>query len=107
MADLQLEIEGEGAISASEELLKFEGFSGSYTVESDEDQKEIAIATVVAIVSLTAGTMTIANHIYNWYQNSRKKPTSLIDKAILICGSKKILLENATIEQIQKFLESC
>jgi hypothetical protein len=50
--------------------------------------------------------MTIANHLYNWYQNSRKKPTPSVDKAILICNGKKMLLENATIEQIQKLIES-
>jgi hypothetical protein len=106
MADLQLEIEGEGAVPASEELLQFEGLSGTYTVESDPTHKEIAIGTIVTIVSLTAGTMTIANHLYNWYQNSRKKPTPSVDKAILICNGKKMLLENATIEQIQKLIES-
>jgi hypothetical protein len=41
MADLQLEIEGEGAVPASEELLQFEGLSGTYTVESDPTQKKL------------------------------------------------------------------
>lgn len=107
MADIQLEIEGQGAIPASEALVNIEGLSGSYVTEAG-DSKELALATIASIVGITAGSMTIANHLYNWYQNYHKQePDARIEKVVLIDRKgKKVLMRNATLEQIQKALES-
>lgn len=107
MADLQLEIEGEGAVPATEELLQIEGLSGSYATAA-EDYREGVLATIATIVSITAGTMAIAEKLYTWYQNSRKQqPKPTVDKVLLIGrNGQPLVLENASIEQIKKILDS-
>lgn len=106
MSDIQLEIEGQGSITASEALIKIEGLSGSYEVE-EGDSKELALSTVASIVGITAGSMTIGKHLYNWYQNYHKgEQDSRIEKVVLIDRKgKRVLMKNATLEQIQKVLE--
>lgn len=107
MADIQLEIEGQGAIAASEALVNIEGLSGSYIAEAG-DSKELALSTIASIVGITAGSMTIAKHLYDWYQrNSQGDTEARIEKVVLIDRKgKRVLMKNATLEQIQKVLES-
>ncbi len=107
MADLQLEIEGEGAVPATEELLQIDGLSGNYEIEA-EAQREGILATIATIIGITAGTLEIAEKLYTWYQNSRKKqPKPTVDKVLLIGrNGQKLVLENASIEQIKKILDS-
>lgn len=107
MAVIQLEIEGKGAVAASEALLNIEGLSGSYTTE-DGVQRELALGTIASIVGITAGSMTIANHIYNWYQKYHQANSDdRIEKAVLIDRKgKRVLMKNATLTQIHKALES-
>lgn len=107
MVDIQLEIEGKGAISASEALVNIEGLSGSYITEVG-DSKELALATIASIIGITAGSMTIANHLHNWYQKYHQgELDARIEKVVLIDRKgKKVLMKNATLEQIQKALES-
>ena len=107
MATLQLEIEGEGAVPATEDLLQIEGLSGTYEAETDV-QREGALATIVAIVAITVGTLTIAEKLYTWYQNYRRtQPKPKLDKVLLIGrNGQKLVLENATVEQIKQILDS-
>ncbi|MGR3279223.1 hypothetical protein ACSYAD_29590 [Acaryochloris marina NIES-2412] len=107
MSDIQLEIEGQGAIAASEALVKITGLSGSYITEAD-DSKELALSTIASIVGITAGSMTIAKHLYQWYQDYHKgEQDARIEKVVLIDRKgKRVLMKNATLEQIQKALES-
>ena len=106
MADVQLEIEGGGAVPATEALLQIEGLSGTYETES-EAQKEGILATIVIIVGLTASTLEIAEKLYTWYRRSRQqKPKPEIDKVLLIGrDGQKLVLENASIEQIKQILD--
>ncbi|BDM83560.1 hypothetical protein [Acaryochloris marina] len=107
MADIQLEIEGKGAIAASEALFNIEGLSGSYIAE-EGDSKELALSTIASIVGITAGSMTIAKHLYDWYQRISQGDTETrIEKVVLIDRKgKRMLMKNATLEEIQKALES-
>lgn len=107
MTTLQLEIEGDGAVPATEDLLQIEGLSGTYEAETAV-QREAALATIATIVAITAGTLTIAEKLYTWYQNYRRKqPKPKLDKVLLI-GRKgqKLVLENASVEQIKQILDS-
>lgn len=107
MANLQLEIEGEGAVLATEELLQIEGLAGTYEAET-ETQREGILATIATIVAITAGTLEIAKQLYAWYQNYRRKqPKPKLDKVLLIGrNGQKLVLENATVEQIKQILDS-
>ncbi|MEP0914160.1 hypothetical protein NDI45_24955 [Leptolyngbya sp. GB1-A1] len=107
MADLQLEIEGEGAVPATEELLEIDGLSGNYETEADTS-KEGVLATIATIIGITVGTLEVAEKLYTWYQNSRrKKPKPTVDKVLLIGrNGQKLVLENASVEQIKKILDS-
>lgn len=107
MADLQLEIEGGGAVPATEELLQIDGLSGTYETDG-EDAKEAILATIATIVGITGGTIAIAEKLYAWYQNSRKEqPKPTVDKVLLIGrNGQKLVLENASVEQIKQLLDS-
>lgn len=106
MTTLQLDIEGDGAISATEALLQIEGLTGTYETAGD-DQKEGVLATIATIVGITAGTLTIAEKLYTWYQNGRRQqPKPLLDKVLIIGrNGEKLLLEQATVEQIKQILD--
>jgi hypothetical protein len=106
MADIQLEIEGSGAIQATEALTQIEGLSVSYETEG-ESSKETVLATIATIIGITAGTLEIAEKLYKWVQKYRQKEAdSCIDKVLLVGrNGERILLLNASIEQIQKVLE--
>ena len=96
---MKIEIIGKDAISATEELLNAEELEGTYeTIE--EVQKEVVILTTIAsIVTIVTGAVAI----YDWYQKNRK--ADRIEKAIIILpDNRRLLLKNATVEQIREFL---
>jgi hypothetical protein len=113
---IQLAIEGEGAIEASQALCELSGLEGSFEVNA-EIEREGVLATVATIVGIVGGTLTAAEQIRDWYAKHRnqslkktpekteKIPEKTIAK-VLIVGKNgdRILLENATIEQIEKIL---
>jgi len=105
--EITIEIEGQGAASATEELLRIEGLQGSYKTD-DEVEREGILATIATIVGIASGTVTIAKEIYEWYQKYQKsKEAKAKIEKVLIIGSnnRRLLLKNATVEQIQKILE--
>lgn len=106
MTDIMLEIEGEGAVAAAEELLQIPGVNGNWTSASDIPEREGILATIATIIGLTVGTLEIAEKIYAWYQRRRKQSNQGIDKVILIGhNGRRILLSKATVEQIRQILE--
>jgi hypothetical protein len=54
MADIQLEIQGQDAVAATEELFSISGLSGSWKTEGEADKEGtlITIGTIVAIVGV-------------------------------------------------------
>jgi hypothetical protein len=107
MAEIKFAIEGEGAIEATEELLALEGIEGSYAVD-EEVQREAVLATVASIVGIVSGTLAVAEQIRKWYQEHKQGKSGKKIAKVLIVGRNgdRLLLENATIEQIRKILES-
>ena len=103
-SEIKFAIEGDGAIEATEEFLALEGIEGSYVVD-EEIQREGVLATIVGIVS---GTLAVAEQIRKWYQEYKQGKSGKRIAKVLIVGRKgeRLLLENATIEQIRKVLES-
>ncbi|MGQ9870534.1 hypothetical protein [Leptodesmis sp.] len=76
MVNLQSEIEGEGAVLATEDLLQIEGLSSTHEVET-ETPREKVLAMIATMVAIIAGSLTIAEQLYTWYQNYRRKQTKL------------------------------
>ena len=105
---MKIEIQGQDAVQATEELLSIEGLEGSYETVS-EVEREGTLVTIATIVAITAGTMTIAEKLYQWGQKYQKSRQNLggarIEKVVIINGDKRILLENASPQEIQKVLE--
>lgn len=109
MADLLIEVQGTDAIAATESFLAIDGISGSYEME-EETSKEGVLVTVATIVGIVGGTITIAEKIYSWYQAWQKRKEQESDKTVekvLLVGrnGQRLLLKNATIEQIQQILD--
>lgn len=108
MTEIKFSIEGEDAILATEELLAIEGITGNYAIDSEEVKKEAVITTVATIVGLVGGTLAIAEQIRKWYQEYKQKQSGKKIAKVLIVGrnGRRLLLENATIDQIRQILES-
>ncbi len=106
---MKIEIQGQDAVTATEALLNIDGLEGSYET-IDEVEREGTLATIATIVGITAGTMTIAEKLYQWknkYQQSQLNPTGArIEKVLLVSpNGKRLLLKDATVEQIKEILE--
>ncbi|MBD2526339.1 hypothetical protein [Nostoc sp. FACHB-133] len=105
MAEIQVGIEGEDALAAAEALLEIPGISGSYEVPT---QKEGTLAAVATIIGIVGGVAALAEQIRKWYQEWHKSyPGKQFDVVILdpVTGNR-ILLEEATIEEITEILKS-
>ncbi|MBW4684879.1 MAG: hypothetical protein KME40_07210 [Komarekiella atlantica HA4396-MV6] len=105
MAEIQVGIEGEGAPAAAAALLEIPGISGSYEVPTQREGTLAAIATIIGIVG---GAVALAEQIRKWYQEWHKShPGKQFDVVILDPDTgNRILLEEATIEEITEILKS-
>lgn len=106
---MKIEIQGQDALTATEALLGIEGLEGNYET-IDEVEREGTLATIATIVGITAGTMTIAEKLYQWkskYQQSQLNPTGAkIEKVLMVApNGRRLLLKDATIEQIKEIME--
>ncbi|MDC0832175.1 hypothetical protein POG22_04010 [Geitlerinema sp. CS-897] len=105
---MQLEIEGRGAVAATEELLAIEELEGSYEIPEEVEKAE-TLVTIATIVGIVSGTMTIAEKLYQWnkkYQNAQLNPTDpKIEKVMLVTPKGRLLLKDASVEQIKEILE--
>jgi hypothetical protein len=106
MADIQISVEGQDAVAATEELFAISGLSGNWETTGD-NEKEGTLATIGAIVAIVGGTLVIAEQIRKWYQEYRKGESAKKIEKVLIVGrrGRRLLLENATIEQIKQILD--
>ena len=107
MSEIKVVIEGEDAIAATEALLDLENIEGSFLI-NEEDQKEGLVATIATIVGIASGVLAIAEQIRKWYQEYKQGKSGKRIAKVLIVGRNgdRLLLENATVEQIRKVLES-
>ncbi len=107
---VKIEIQGQDAVQATEELLNIEGLDGSYETVSEVERGE-PLTTIATIVAITAGTLTIAEKLYQWnnkYQKSLQNPVGArIEKVLIVApNGNRLLLKDATVEQIQEILKS-
>ena len=106
MADIQISVEGRDAVAATEELFAISGLSGNWETIGD-GEKEGTLATIGAIVAIAGVTVAIAEQIRKWYQEYKKGKSGKKIEKVLIVGrrGRRLLLENATIEQIKQILD--
>ena len=96
---MKIEIIGTDAISATEELLRIQGLEGSYETVNEVEREALILTTIASIVTIIAGAVAI----YDWYQKNCK--ADRIEKAIIILpDGRRLLIKNATVEQIKEFL---
>jgi hypothetical protein len=106
---MKIEIQGQDAVAATEELLAIEGVEGSYET-LDEVEREGTLATIATIVGIVGGSLTIAEKLYQVnqkYQKSLQGNTApRIEKVMIVADNgKRLLLKDPTVEQIQEILE--
>lgn len=106
---MKIEIQGQDAVAATEELLAIEGVEGSYQT-IDEVEREGTLATIATIVGIVGGSLTIAEKLYQVnqkYQKSLQGNTApRIEKVLIVADNgKRLLLKDATVEQIQEILK--
>ena len=77
MADIQIAIEGEDAVSATEELLQISGISGSYATPA-ETEREPTVTTIATIVGIVGGQWRSPNKFVSGISNISS--TSLVKK---------------------------
>jgi hypothetical protein len=106
MADIQISVEGRDAVAATEELFAISGLSGNWETTGD-GEKDPILTTIGAIVAIVGGTVAIAEQIRKWYQEYKKGESGKKIEKVLIIGrrGRRLLLENATIEQIKQILD--
>jgi hypothetical protein len=108
MADIEIEIQGQDAIAATEELLSTSGLSGDWKLAvEDKREKEPVTTTIATIVGVVGGTIAVAEQIRKWYQEYKKGKSGKKIEKVLIQGrnGRRLLLENATLEQIKQILD--
>jgi hypothetical protein len=107
MTEIQLAIEGEDAVAATEALLQIPGISGNYKVNADAPEREGVMATVATIVGIVGGAIAIAEQIRKWYQEYQAKQSGKRIEKVLIVGrnGRRLLLKDATVEEIRQILE--
>lgn len=106
MSTLLIEVQGTDAIAATEELLAMPEITGTWETEA-EAEREGVLATIATIVGLVGGTLAIAEQIRKWYQQYKQGKSGKKIEKVLIVGrnGRRLVLEGATIEQIQQILD--
>ncbi|MGB0563345.1 MAG: hypothetical protein ACPGVO_16300 [Spirulinaceae cyanobacterium] len=100
----QLEIQGESAPTATQELFQSDGLKGDWQTVG-KDEREGVLTTIATIVAITGGTIAIAEKLYGWFK--KNKAEKRIEKVLLVGkNGQRVLLKDATIEQIKAILES-
>jgi hypothetical protein len=103
---IEFEVEGAGAIEATAVLFAMSEIEGEW--ETAPPEREAVIATIGTIIGVVGGTMAITEQIRKWYLEYRQgKNGATIDKVLLVGkDGRRIVLENATLEEIKRLLDS-
>jgi len=127
MARIQLAIEGKDAVKATEslvaELSELPEISGEWKKAENEGRHDraIDIGTFADIISMSGcSIVAVAQIIYNWYLKNKtaktdkpdKPPekgelTKRLEKVLLICGERRLVMRDASLEDVERFLEKC
>lgn len=107
-ATWQIALEGTGAREAIESLNESPELDLQWE-EKDEITREAGILAILAtVVAMTGGVIAIAEQIRKWrdlWEEQRKNGSKVIEKIILIDGDRRLVLDNATEDQIIDFIK--
>ncbi|HEY9604274.1 MAG TPA: hypothetical protein V6C85_21850 [Allocoleopsis sp.] len=106
MADIQIEIQGQDAIAAAQDLFSTCGLNGNYEIV-EETQKEGTLAAIATVIGIVGTTSAAAEQIRNWYQDYKQGKSGKKIEKVSIVGrnGQRLLLDTSTLlEQIQKSL---
>ena len=103
---MRIEIQGQDAIKVAEDIVTLDGVQGDFEVVS-EVEREGTLATIATIIGITTGAMTIAEKLYELNKKSVNSPDTVKIERVLLVGKNgdRLLLKDATLEQLQKLLE--
>ena len=106
---MQIEIQGQDAVKATKELLNIQGLEGSYETFDEVERGEVntTLVTIATGIAIASGTLGIADQLYQWKERIFQNPTgSRIEKVLIVApNGNRLLLKDATVEQIQEILE--
>lgn len=98
-------MEGGAAPEAAEALLAIAGLSGGYELPN-EVTRDGGLTAIASIIAIVGGTAALAEQIRQWYLAYRQSQSpKKLDKVLIVTANGRLLLENATVEQISKILE--
>jgi hypothetical protein len=104
----QIALEGTGAKEAIESLNESPELDLQWE-EKDEITREAGIFAILAtVVAMTGGVIAIAEQIRKWrdlWKEQRKNGDKVVDTIILIDGDRRLVLNNATQDQIIDFIK--
>jgi len=91
----------------AEEGMGLEVPGGFKVVNAEAPEREGVMATVATIVGIVGGAIAIAEQIRKWYQEYQAKQSGKRIEKVLIVGrnGRRLLLKDATVEEIRQILE--
>ncbi len=103
MTQVQLAIEGKGAVAAAEALIASPDISGMW--QPTNATKRENVVSVIVNISLGASGDKLSQEINNWYLKYKQaQAEQKIDKVVLVANGKRLVVENITLEEIRKVL---
>jgi hypothetical protein len=105
MADIQIEIQGQDAIAAAQDLFSTCGLEGNYEIE-DEAGKEGTVTAIATVIGIIGTASAAAEQIRKWHQDYKQGESGKKIEKVLIVGrnGQRLLLDTATLEQIKQSL---
>ena len=104
MVEVKLSLEGEEVDIAAKKLFETTGLQGNWEVaEGSISTKEGTLAVIGTVVGIVGGTIAVAEQIRKWYQEYKKSRKKF--DVVLVAGDTRVVLENATIQDICSVLE--
>lgn len=104
MAEVKLSLEGEDASIAAAKLFETTGLQGSWELANNSlPTKEGTLAVIGTVVGIVGGTIAVAEQVRKWYQEHKRAKKKF--DVVLVAGDVRVVLENATIEDICAVLE--
>ena len=106
MADIQIEIQGQDAIAAAQDLFSICVLEVNYEIE-DEAGEDGTVAAIATVIGFVGSTNAAAEQIRKWYQDYKQGKSGKKIEKVLIVGRKgqRSLLDTPTLEQIKQILE--
>ena len=105
MNDIKIAIEGTAADEAARSLFQIKGLTGDYETDT-EVTRDGGLTVVATVLGIVGGTMAIAEQIYQWYERYKSRQSvKTVEKVLIVTPNGRLLLENATVEEISKAIE--